>query len=64
MTSRWMTRSRPGGPPRGASGPAFPDDVRHREKWRLALKMIDEICAPEEWGILERPPLDAAGRWW
>jgi SRSO17 transposase len=32
-----------------------PDDVRHREKWRLALEMIDELG---EWGLV--PPLVAA----
>jgi SRSO17 transposase len=32
-----------------------PDEVRHREKWRLALDMIDELAA---WGL--RPPLVCA----
>ncbi len=32
----------------------IPDEVRHREKWRLALEMIDEITGPEEWRVLER----------
>lgn len=32
-----------------------PDDVRHREKWRLALDMIDELAG---WGL--RPPLVGA----
>jgi SRSO17 transposase len=32
-----------------------PDDVRHREKWRLALDMIDELG---EWGLV--PPLVCA----
>src|SRR3954447_17810870 len=32
-----------------------PDDVRHREKWRLALDMIDELG---EWGLVS--PLIAA----
>jgi SRSO17 transposase len=30
----------------------MPDDVRHREKWRLALDMLDEML--DEWGL---PPL-------
>ena len=30
----------------------LPDDVRHTEKWRLALEMIDELCS---WGI--KPPV-------
>jgi SRSO17 transposase len=33
----------------------IPDDVRHREKWRLALDMIDELAA---WGLA--PPLVVA----
>ena len=37
----------------------IPDEVRHREKWRLALEMIGEITAPEGWGVLEQAP--AAG---
>jgi SRSO17 transposase len=32
-----------------------PDEVRHREKWRLALDMIDELAG---WGV--RPPLVCA----
>ena len=32
-----------------------PDEVRHREKWRLSLDMIDELA---EWGL--SPPLVAA----
>jgi SRSO17 transposase len=32
-----------------------PDDARHREKWRLALDMIDEL---DDWGL--RPPLVCA----
>lgn len=34
-----------------------PDDVRHREKWRLALDMLDELL---EWG-LERRVVQADG---
>ena len=29
----------------------IPDDVRHREKWRLALEMIDEMTGPGGWGV-------------
>jgi SRSO17 transposase len=32
-----------------------PDEVRHREKWRLALDMLDELA---QWGL--RPPLVVA----
>jgi SRSO17 transposase len=38
----------------------IPDDVRHTEKWRLALEMIDEITGPGRWCLLEQ--LSAAGR--
>ena len=37
----------------------IPDDVRHAEKWRLALEMIDEIAGPGGWGILDQ--ITAAG---
>jgi SRSO17 transposase len=30
----------------------IPDDIRHREKWRLALDMIDEMTGPGGWGLL------------
>jgi SRSO17 transposase len=30
-----------------------PDEVRHREKWRLALDMIAEVTGPGGWGVLE-----------
>jgi SRSO17 transposase len=32
----------------------IPDDVRHTEKWRLALEMIDEMAGPGGWGVLEQ----------
>jgi SRSO17 transposase len=32
----------------------IPDKVRHTEKWRLALEMIDEMTGPGRWGVLER----------
>jgi SRSO17 transposase len=38
----------------------IPDEVRHVEKWRLALDMIDEMTGPGGWGILEQ--ITAAGR--
>src|ERR1700757_1501804 len=38
----------------------IPDAVRHREKWRLALDMIDEMTGPGGWGVLEE--ITAAGR--
>ena len=37
----------------------IPDAVRHREKWRLALDMIDEMTGPGGWGVLEE--ITAAG---
>jgi SRSO17 transposase len=30
----------------------IPGDIRHREKWRLALEMIDEMTGPVGWGVL------------
>jgi SRSO17 transposase len=32
----------------------IPDEVRHAEKWRLALEMLDEMTGPGGWGVLER----------
>ena len=32
----------------------IPDQVRHTEKWRLALEMIDELAGPGGWGVLEQ----------
>ena len=37
----------------------IPDAVRHTEKWRLALEMIDEMTGPGGWGVLEE--ITAAG---
>jgi SRSO17 transposase len=37
----------------------IPDGVRHAEKWRLALEMIEEMTGPGGWGLLEQ--LTAAG---
>ena len=31
----------------------IPAQVRHREKWRLALDMIEEMTGPGGWGVLE-----------
>src|SRR5690348_5497937 len=31
----------------------LPDRVRHREKWRLALDMIEEMTGPGGWGVLD-----------
>ena len=31
----------------------IPDQVRHREKWRLALDMIEEMAGPGGWGVLD-----------
>jgi SRSO17 transposase len=38
---------------------AIPDQVRHREKWRLALDMLDE--ATGEWDVPRRPVVADAG---
>jgi len=32
----------------------IPDDVRHQEKWRLALEMLDEMAGAEGWGVLDQ----------
>ena len=37
----------------------IPDGIRHSEKWRLALEMIDEMTGPGGWGVLEQ--VTAAG---
>ena len=37
----------------------IPDEVRHTEKWRLALEMIEEMTGPGGWGLLEQ--ITAAG---
>ena len=42
---------------RGRAG--IPGEVRHAEKWRLALEMIDEMTGPGGWGLLEQ--ITAAG---
>ena len=31
----------------------IPDQVRHTEKWRLALEMIEEMAGPGGWGVLD-----------
>lgn len=38
---------------------AIPDEIRHREKWRLALDMLDEVTT--EWGLPQRPVVADAG---
>jgi SRSO17 transposase len=40
----------------------IPDEVRHAEKWRLALEMIDEMTGPGGWGVQEE--ITAAGSAW
>ena len=32
----------------------IPDEVRHVEKWRLVLEMIDEMTGPAGWGVLDQ----------
>jgi SRSO17 transposase len=38
---------------------AIPEEVRHREKWRLALDMLDEMTGP--WGLPQRPVVGDSG---
>jgi SRSO17 transposase len=40
----------------------IPDEVRHGEKWRLALEMIDEMTGPGGWGVLEQAGVAGGGR--
>jgi SRSO17 transposase len=40
----------------------IPDQVRHTEKWRLALEMIDEMTGPGGWGVLEEITAASAQR--
>jgi SRSO17 transposase len=43
----------------------IPDGVRHAEKWRLALQMIDEMTGPGGGACWRRsPPAAAPARWW
>jgi SRSO17 transposase len=37
----------------------IPDDVRHREKWRLALDMLDQMTG--QWGLPKRPVTGDSG---
>ena len=53
MTPRWPIRSRRPGPRRRRERAGIPDRVRHTEKWRLALEMIDEMTGPGGWGVLD-----------
>ena len=32
----------------------IPDQVRHTEKWRLALEIIEEMTGPGGWGVLDQ----------
>ena len=40
----------------------IPDEVRHTEKWRLALEMLDEMTGPDGWGILDQIAAAAGAR--
>ena len=42
------------GPPAGGQRAGIPGEVRHTEKWRLALQMIEEMTGPGGWGVLEQ----------
>src|SRR5260370_496618 len=44
---------------RGGDRAGVPDQVRHAEKWRLALEMIEEMAGPGGWGVVEE--ITAAG---
>ena len=39
-----------------------PDEVRHTEKWRLALEMIDEMTGSGGWDVLEQVTAAGGGR--
>jgi SRSO17 transposase len=40
----------------------IPDGVRHTEKWRLALQMIEEMTGPGGWGVLEESTAGGGAR--
>jgi SRSO17 transposase len=40
----------------------LPDDVRHTEKWRLALEMLGEMTSPEGWGVLDQAAAHGGAR--
>ena len=40
----------------------IPDQVRHTEKWRLALEMIEEVAGPGGWGVLDQVTAAGGGR--
>jgi SRSO17 transposase len=40
----------------------LPGDVRHQEKWRLALDMLDEMAGPGGWGVLDQAAAAAGAR--
>jgi len=40
----------------------IPASVRHQEKWRLALEMIDEMAGPGGWGVLDQAAAAAGAR--
>ena len=42
----------------------IPEEVRHREKWRLALEMLDEMAGPDGWGVLEQAAAAAVPARW
>lgn len=42
----------------------IPDQVRHREKWRLALDMLDQMTSPDDpdaWGLAKLPVAGDSG---
>jgi SRSO17 transposase len=45
---------------RGRAG--IPDQVRHTEKWRLALEMLEEMTGPGGWGVPEQVSAAGGGR--
>jgi SRSO17 transposase len=40
----------------------IPGEVRHTEKWRLALDMLDELTGPAGWGVLDQIMATGAAR--
>src|ERR1039457_2000703 len=58
-------RQHPAGAPRAPrrrERAGIPGEVRHAEKWRLALEMIDEMTGPGGWGLLEQVTVAGGAR--
>jgi len=53
MTRRWPIPVAAAGARRRRQRAGIPGQVRHREKWRLALDMLEELAGPGGWGVLD-----------